>query len=55
MNFFESKEAPPTKKPSMLSIFFNKFIFFKLTDPPYKTFTPLILLLINLIVSYNSS
>ena len=42
-------EAPPIKNPSMLLISFKFFIFWGLTEPPYKTFgiLPLNLLLIN--------
>ena len=31
-------DAPPIKKPSILSILIKFFIFFELTEPPYKTF-----------------
>jgi len=38
INFFEFKEAPPTKKPFMPVIIFNLSTLPLFTDPPYKIF-----------------
>ena len=38
INFFESCDAPPTKKPSMILIFFNCLMLSPFTEPPYKIF-----------------
>ena len=38
MKFLYFKEAPPIKKPSHKSIFFNCLIFLEETEPPYITF-----------------
>ena len=37
MKFLCFKEAPPIKKPSHKSIFFNTLIFLEETEPPYTT------------------
>ena len=36
MKFFDFKDAPPIKKPLHLFILTNCFIFFELTDQPYR-------------------
>ena len=51
MKFFDLCDAPPTKKPFTLSIFFRTLIFFELTEPPYRTFIPFTFFLINLTIS----
>ena len=48
-------DAPPTKKPSIFLIDFNKLIFFGFTDPPYKTLLFILFFFINSIVENNSS
>ena len=49
INFLESCEAPPIKKPSIVLIFFIWSILFEFTEPPYKIFGLFVpnLLLIN--------
>ena len=37
MKFLCFKDAPPIKKPSHKSIFFNSLIFLEETEPPYTT------------------